>query len=385
MTFQRRRFIALLFLAASFAFSGGIFSSLRAAAEPPADSDPITDEYLRGYVQSWIRYHYLLTPEQIRVTVKNGVVVLKGTVETAHEKNAIVSMVATYPGVAKVEPQLEIAEKTLPRWKSWGRWTQPEEQRKYYFFPHGDLFTPPLADQKQPRFHTTWQRYTTSFGNFNIASVGFGENIGLIRRPYAREGDGVQFGVAGAVMAIFNLDSESTDLLNADYIIGFPFSARRGPWSARMRLYHLSSHLGDEFLLFKQPLPQTPRVNLSYETAEFLGSFDWRGFRVYGGPSYIVSSVAGIGRNRLQGGFEYRGKPTGWRRARFIFGGEASGWSETRWKRDLSAKTGLMFYNPFDEARGVQVLLEFYDGHAPHGQFYNLDVQYFGLSIAFGF
>ncbi len=265
------------------------------------------------------------------------------------------------------------------------QWSLPNDDRKLIPFPRGDVFVPPLADQKQPRSHVTWQRFKTSFGTYSVGSVGFGENIGLLRRAGTNEGNGVQFGVSGAVLALFNLDADSTDLLNADYIVGFPFSVRKNNWSGRLRLFHLSSHLGDEFLLHPQPLPQPQRVNLSYETAEFLGSYDRGAFRLYGGPSWIVSSVTSIGRTRLQGGAEVRGKPTGWRRARFVSAAEISGWSETAWQRDISVKAGLMFFNPFDENRGLQFLLEYFNGHAPHGQFYPLQVEYWGAGVAFGF
>jgi len=53
----------------------------------------------------------------------------------------------------------------------------------------------------------------------------------------------------GAVFAQFNLDTPSFDLLNADYLVGPELTLRHGRWSGRVRFYHQSSHLGDEFLL----------------------------------------------------------------------------------------------------------------------------------------
>jgi len=52
----------------------------------------------------------------------------------------------------------------------------------------------------------------------------------------------------GAVFAQFNLDTPSFDLLTP-IISSAGADSTRGRWSGRVRFYHQSSHLGDEFLL----------------------------------------------------------------------------------------------------------------------------------------
>ncbi len=96
-----------------------------------------------------------------------------------------------------------------------------------------------------------------------------------------------QIGIQGAVFALFNLDAPSHDLINADYWIGLPVSYRKGLWSFFGRVYHQSSHLGDEFLL---DTPGVNRINLSYEESEALASYDWRKWRFYASGGYIFHS-----------------------------------------------------------------------------------------------
>ena len=77
-----------------------------------------------------------------------------------------------------------------------------------------------LADPKQPQFFASWQttRVRTNQTSANIGSVGFGENFGFYTR---RNGcNGWQVGVLAGVFAQFNLDAPSTDLINADYVVG---------------------------------------------------------------------------------------------------------------------------------------------------------------------
>jgi len=298
------------------------------------------------------------------------------------------SAAATLPslgGTASAGEPPPFPAPSTERWATWYQWRQPREDRSVIWFPQGDLFTPPQADQKQPRFHTTWQRYHTDSRVFDVASVGFGENFGIVRRPGSAEGNGWQLGVSGAVFAIFNLDSASFDLLNADYVVGFPFSVRRGDFSARARLFHQSSHLGDEFLLNPNSYPPVERINLSFETLELLASWEHRGFRAYGGGSRILHSETPLGRDRLQGGMDFRGAPLSWKTARLVAGLDIEAWDETDWNADVSFKTGLMLRSPYGDARSIQFLLEYYSGRAPHGQFYTLDVHYFGAGIAYGF
>jgi Protein of unknown function (DUF1207) len=86
------------------------------------------------------------------------------------------------------------------------------------------------------------------------------------------------------------------ELINADYVIGFPLSYRNGPLSARARLFHQSSHLGDEFLLPQRPELKVTRMNLSFETIELLGAWEWKGFQFTAGPSYILHTDSNLKR-----------------------------------------------------------------------------------------
>jgi hypothetical protein len=344
------------------------------------------DDYLRGYIESWLLHVHRLAPDRVSVEVSRGIVTLAGTADDPEQIDRIVASVVSMEGVVEVVNRLRIDDAAQAgRWTTWLRWLQPPPGRKTVFFPVGDLFAPPLADQKQPRFHTTWQRYKGDFGTFDIGSVGFGENFGLVRWPREREGDGFQIGISGAVFAIFNLDATSRDLLNADYIVGFPLSYRSGPWSGRLRLFHQSSHLGDEFLLMPPTVPPVTRINLSYEALELLGSWERRGYRLYGGGTKILSSDTPLGRDRAQVGFEFRGRRVGWRRTRIVAGLDVQAWDETDWDRDVSFKAGLLFRSPYGNARSFQLLFDYYNGHAPHGQFFDLEVEYFGFGIAYAF
>ena len=158
---------------------------------------------------------------------------------------ALVLLLPAFPGFAEAPPEN----------------TEQVDSQKTILFPEGPLFYAPLASPKEPRTYATWLRLNLPGDSFNIGAVGFGDSFGIVRWPGWGDSDAWQLGISGAVLAQFNLDSDSMDLVNADFIIGLPLSYRNGPWSARARIYHQSSHLGDEYLLLKTRASRSKRAS----------------------------------------------------------------------------------------------------------------------------
>ncbi|MBN1548877.1 MAG: DUF1207 domain-containing protein [Syntrophaceae bacterium] len=248
-------------------------------------------------------------------------------------------------------------------------------------FPQGQLFYPPMANPKEPRTHVTYLRLNLPDDSINIGSVGFGDSFGLVRWPGWGKEDAWQISISGAALAQFNLDSKSIDLINADYIIGIPLSYRNGPWSARVRIFHQSSHLGDEFLLLPQiPELKVTRINLSFETIELLGACELKGFQFTAGPSCILHTDSDLKRYSIQAGIDYQSrkpflKPT----IRPFVGLLHHAWEETDWNPDLNVKVGVNIRTA--EKRAVQAFGEYHHGNLPFGQFYKLRAEYYGVGI----
>ncbi len=258
---------------------------------------------------------------------------------------------------------------------------------KTTLFPEGQLFYPTMASSKEPRTHVTYLSLKLPGDSIRIGSVGFGDSFGLLRWPGWGEKDAWQFSISGAVLAQFNLDSDSMDLINADYIIGFPLSYRNGSWSARARLFHQSSHLGDEFLLIPQrPELQQTRMNLSFETVELLGGWEWAGIRLTAGPSYIIHTDTPLKRYIFQGGIDYLDtKPASKPTVRLFASILCHAWEETDWNPDINVKAGINIRSPFTEKRAIQIFGEYYHGNLPFGQFYKLRAEYYGAGINISF
>lgn len=256
-------------------------------------------------------------------------------------------------------------------------------------FPRDDLFRPVLADPKQPQFVISRQRVIPEQdGDFVAGWVVYGETFGIRRYVGDRPCDGVQVNIQGGVFAQFNLSAPSYDLLNADYIVGLPVTFRRGDVSGRFRLYHQSSHLGDEFLLGS---PGVTRVNLSFEDAELLLSYDWRALRAYGGAARLIHREPALQNLRWQYGGEFRLPLSKLpRQARmpsfdyFVAGVDFKQFQQHGYAVDSSIKVGFELESDLSDRR-FRLLFDFYNGFNPYGQFYDHHIRAIGVEVNFGF
>ncbi len=241
--------------------------------------------------------------------------------------------------------------------------------------PQVELFDPLIADPRQPQFAVRYQYYETPTATFNAANASFGDYFPFATGLFGTAGAS-QIGIQGAVFALFNLDAPSHDLINADYWIGIPISYRRGRWSFLGRIYHQSSHLGDEFLL---DTPGVNRINLSYEESEALASYDWKKWRFYAGGGYIFHSEPSLRPWTSQYGVEYLW-PRLIHKLDLIAAVDWQSKQEQGWRLNRSYQLGLAFHRG---DRQVRLMLEYYRGFSPNGQFYRDRLRYSGLGIYF--
>ena len=255
-------------------------------------------------------------------------------------------------------------------------------------FPQDQIFCPLIADPKYPRSFASLLRGTfpsiekPSGKGTAIASVGLGDFFGVVRWGGPRPGEGLQLDVVGAIFAQFDLDSASNDLINADYIIGVPLTFRRSGFSVMARLYHQSSHLGDEFLLRSSPIQ---RENLSFESLELLASQEIGPLRLYGGGEHLFRRDPDTVKAKLlHTGAELRSGRAGL--VQLVGGVDLKTTEQHNWAQALSGRAGIELARPSPgghPVRLVTILLELYKGPSPYGQFFLEDISYVGVGINF--
>ena len=351
-----------------------LFPSLPARA-----ADRAGDEFMTGYIASILERDLHWERNSYKLKIVNGAATITLFKDDAMRREAADKQLRAIDGLQGLTIVVKPVDAAKPGAVSSFIGITGEAEA----FPTGDLFRPLIADPKQPQFFVSIRHFRSSGVTYTMASVGFGETFGLYRFFGAREGDGLQLSVEGALFAQFNLDTTSSDLINADYTIGIPLTYRHGDNSLRFRIYHQSSHLGDEFL---QSVNPPERVNLSYEAIEFIYSREWREWRVYGGGEYLIhKEPANLKPLSAHWGLEYRGtKPLVWS-GRPIVGVDMKSLEEHNWSIDTSVKAGIEFGHPNPGQRRLRFMAEWYKGFDPHGQFYRNKVEYYGLGVSLGF
>jgi len=250
------------------------------------------------------------------------------------------------------------------------------------WLPRAALFDPLIADPRWPRFSATLQFYQ---GDEDLGTVG-APNFGAAIPLYGWRGLGIdwQAGLHAGVFSIFDLNADSSDLINSDFFVGLPISARYGPLSAQVRVFHQSSHLGDEFVL--RPL-RPNRINLSYEGADLrLSVKPWNWLRLYAGGGAIFDAEPDLDAWMVQGGFEITSPDPIYSNLLYpIVALDVQSFEESDWGVNYSARAGVEFRSGWLATRRLQLVMEYFNGRSPNGQFYERDIEYFGPGLHFYF
>jgi hypothetical protein len=244
-----------------------------------------------------------------------------------------------------------------------------------HLFPQGLIYRSYMAGAKESRFRTVWHEEQNGH---DIWDISLGGNVGLLR--FGTRGDtrpeGMQLGIEGAGLTRLDRDNEY-DVAATDYRFGIPLTWGDSIYQTKLAYYHLSSHVGDEFILKN---PTFNRVNYSRDV------FVW-GHSLYPSDSLRVYAEMGYAFYtdvsepwEFQFGVDWgpggrtgaRGAPfaafNGHLREEVDFGGNVvvqTGWA---WRR--SPATGL-----------YRIGLEYYNGKEDQFSYFNDSVQKIGVGM----
>lgn len=358
----------------------GIVLTLLVLTAAAAQAEPEADAFLRGYVSAVISMQFPAANTEI--AVREGVVTLSGTGLSQPEADRLAGVLAGAPGFVRLEvldARVEPPEGDRPSAAG-----PPQGETGPIILARDNLFRPLIADPRWPHFSAAYQRYMGDEQLRNVGAVSFGETFSLVR--FGGPWDTLmEFGVKAGVFAFFDLDAESSDLINADYRVGVPLSLRKGNLSNTTTVFHQSSHLGDEFLLRGRA---DKRINLSYEAVSSVLSYHFPlGLRAYGGGGFIFRrEPSSLDPWSVQGGVEFYSPWSLLNGAlRPLAAADFQFWQESGWGTDVSLRAGLQFQDADFFSRKMQLLIEYYNGKSPNGQFYERDIESLGIGLHFFF
>lgn len=329
---------------------------------------------------------------------------------------------------------------------------QPANQpceKNFYILRDYLYFKPALADIRRPAFAmrfyyddaVRFSDLTRTAGKHKFWDVVFGGSFPMVGYKIQAPANHARMQTMGAVLFIdasahmlLDFDTPSADVINTDFRFGAGVAAR--PLSPvknlalRLKAFHESTHIGDEYTLSAEAQSAFRRYNVSYEAAELFLAYDYYRqqsknpwdfayVRFYGGGRWLNSGVYEDFRdqnfakalktkdkNEAQYGGEFflRGSP-------LPSGENCSSWSffknilrpqylvlaadfYRRDKYDVLAPTKVLSYNIvagliygdyFGDARTTRLLVNYYHGVNPHGQLRMDEISYLGISYSLDF
>lgn len=263
----------------------------------------------------------------------------------------------------------------------WGIW-----------FPEGPpAFRPFIADPHQVTFGVGWRFNDHALGK-NLVPVSFGDTFPIFRwiDIWPLRGD-LQFEIEGAVWAIFEPLEYSSPLIDADYYVGFPITYLFGDWAIRARGYHISTHMGDEFLLDH---PHFDRRNPSIEAFDLYCSYQFtKDIRLYGGLGWVACQDDSyrVGPFYAQAGAEVRLFKFGYRDyCDRLYGTPFFAmdfYYQSHFKKHINSNFALGYEwgKVSGLRRRLRIFLEYHDGYSVEGQFTKTPSRYLSVRATYGF
>lgn len=251
------------------------------------------------------------------------------------------------------------------------------------FLPKDHLFAPILLDPIQSQtYGSVLPVYVSNGRRYKGTIVPFAFGV---QKPFFRRQTGTNRASEWALdIASFTqfevyqdekIKKQRRQLINTDYRVGISYHLRRGAGTWRFRAYHLSSHLGDDYIIRNQLNYRLPNA-VNYELIDATYSKQVRDFRVYGGVGLGLRVSDERKPLSAQAGFWYK-KPTT-RVAQLVGGIDLKLWQQTDFRPGIKAGAGIT------AGRGLNnltFLLETYSGFRPYSLYETDKVFWLGFGV----
>ena len=286
---------------------------------------------------------------------------------------------------------------------------EPASVFTYGWLPGTRLFNTMLADPRKTVFSGSirfnehaFDRYRKNTSSLGTGIVGDDRIFGFVsiggRLPFYRwrlpEGS-LQTGIEGSVWALFSFKSRNatsekdiSTMINADYMLAVATEYSWKALAVQFRFYHLSSHVGDEFLKL---YPDLNRINVSYEAIDLFLSYQViLQIRIYAGIGCLVHNFHTYKFDPvyIEYGVELRPFKKRWMTRQMTWqpfiAAHLRNWQNNSWSLDGNFMIGIEFL-PKKKLQNtcIQLFVSYYHGNTVEGQFYHLSSSFFAIGLSF--
>lgn len=359
-----------------------------------SDSVPIEnvvcadDEFLSGYVQALIDMHYY--EFQVKVVVRNRCAYVAFLPNNDLLSKSILCFIQDVPGIEAVECVACDGSDLASCLSCAPCMVAPSSQISGIWFPQSTvLFKPLIADPRQV-INGASIRFNDNVIGKHVGAVSFGDEFPFYRWKNIGWfcGD-FEVGIEAGIFAVFDLDNPDACMFNTDFFVAGFGSYAFDCWSFRLRLWHMSSHVGDEFLLANDDFD---RCNVSDEGIDLFASYQLSRFiRLYAGVGDIVARDKSFPEKPFYFEFGTEVRAFGCRDscnrlyAQPFFAMNFRSWAEHGYALDQTYALGMEWSKIQGVGKSFRLFAEYHNGFCEEGQFIRERCNYFAIKVTYGF
>ena len=230
--------------------------------------------------------------------------------------------------------------------------------------PSGLLYRSYIAGEKEPRFQSIWLNET---GRGRVWETQMGGRVGILRKgivdgPYTKAW---QLDMEGGAQTRVDPQRKS-DLEAVDFRFGILSTWRFGSNAFKAGYYHLSTHIGDEYLIRN---PGFIRVNYVRDSAIIGWTHDLNiDSQVYGEVAYAAGAEGGAKPLELQYGYQYTPMRANGLKGAPYFGINGHTRQDFNWITSINTVAGWQWQGAETNHR-FRIGLQYYTGPALQWEF----------------
>ena len=256
-----------------------------------------------------------------------------------------------------------------------------DEPYSWQILPPGLIYHAYLAGVKESRMASQWV-YETREKRW-LWDIALGGRAAVLRYGTTDplQPEGWEIDIEGAGLPRLDPE-EDRDLVSCDYRFGIPLTYGRGANQYKLAYYHLSSHLGDEFMLKN---PDVTRINYSRDVIVFgYSHYCSEDLRLYGEAGWAFYTSGGSEPWEFQVGVEYSpAVPTTgfWPKPFFAVNGQFR--EELDYGGNLVVQWGVQWRGPTGHL--FRMGLQYFTGKSEQFEFYTQTENKIGFGIWYDF
>lgn len=365
--------------------------------------------FLSGYLQSIVDQEFL--DYRVLVVVQDKEVKLFNLPENTVVKQSILSFVKS---LEEIEGR-EVSEVATDHQQNLSIQKHVMEQRPGgVWFPNSVLYRPVFANPMGPFYTLKYQSGDNDaffipglaqddLPGKSVVAISLGDIFPIYRWTQVTSSDfDVQLSIEACMWGWFNMKAPQCDpcrnewaeLITTDYMLGIPLTIAKDQYAVRFRVYHISSHLGDEYICNHSDvvcLNGNVRVNPSMEAVDIFLSYHLNDyFRVVVGPGVVFHSDTSYELKPMY--FEWgiearrwnnRSKSTDLYSTPFI-STYFRNWQENNFRLDASIMVGWEWSRLENIGRNFRVFAQYFNGYST-GQFFKETTSYWSVGVSYGY